>query len=247
MDELVVPELPITDYNTQYSGITAAMMQGATLSLQQARAALLRHLGPRTILVPPPPPTTHTTHIQLSSWPCAQCGNGSQIGIMRIDASLASLTALVMTSLLEPPGYTWRTSPISCPKAALHLPVQRQRYCRGAGPAHSAAPVARGVNNVVGRAGGARPGERSGGAAAGAHPCHRHRPPVPAPQGAPLRRPAAEALEVPLQLLQPALWRIAEETRTCGGTCLESAGVDRIFKDVFQTSHDVFHNPDMIS
>ena len=41
MDELVLPEEPITDYNTQYSGITAEMMRGATLSAQQATQRIL--------------------------------------------------------------------------------------------------------------------------------------------------------------------------------------------------------------
>lgn len=51
LDELVVPDLPITDYNTRFSGITGKMMAGPTLSLSSAQAALLQHLGPQTILV----------------------------------------------------------------------------------------------------------------------------------------------------------------------------------------------------
>lgn len=51
MDELVVPHEPITDHNTQYSGITAAMLEGVTLTLPQARTQMMRFLGPQTILV----------------------------------------------------------------------------------------------------------------------------------------------------------------------------------------------------
>ncbi|KAL1503525.1 hypothetical protein AB1Y20_012005 [Prymnesium parvum] len=44
-DELVLPEHPICDYNTAYSGITAEMMQRATLSRAQVVDALLRAMG----------------------------------------------------------------------------------------------------------------------------------------------------------------------------------------------------------
>lgn len=37
MDELVVPKNPILDYKTKYSGITAAMLEGVTTTLENVR------------------------------------------------------------------------------------------------------------------------------------------------------------------------------------------------------------------
>jgi len=50
-DSLILPPRPITDYNTQYSGITAAHMEGVTTSLAQAQAALLALVAEETLLV----------------------------------------------------------------------------------------------------------------------------------------------------------------------------------------------------
>ena len=51
LDTLVVPTNPITNYNTQYSGITAAMLAQCTTTLQQARHRLLSLLPASAILV----------------------------------------------------------------------------------------------------------------------------------------------------------------------------------------------------
>ena len=51
MDELVLPDTPITDYNTRYSGITAAMMAGVTRTLADTQRSLFSYMGPDTLLV----------------------------------------------------------------------------------------------------------------------------------------------------------------------------------------------------
>jgi RNA exonuclease 1 len=51
MDDLVLPDTPITDYNTRYSGITAAMMAGVTRTLADAQRCLFSFMGPDTLLV----------------------------------------------------------------------------------------------------------------------------------------------------------------------------------------------------
>ncbi|MCJ1474296.1 hypothetical protein MMC13_002954 [Lambiella insularis] len=51
MDELVMPEKPITNYLTQYSGITATRLASVTTDLSNIQSRLLNLLTPRTILV----------------------------------------------------------------------------------------------------------------------------------------------------------------------------------------------------
>jgi RNA exonuclease 1 len=51
MDRLVKPDVPITDYVTQFSGITPAMLQDVTTTLADIQKELLSLLTPRTILV----------------------------------------------------------------------------------------------------------------------------------------------------------------------------------------------------
>ena len=51
MDDLVLPDTPITDYNTRYSGITAAMMAGVTRTLADTQRSLFSYMGPDTLLV----------------------------------------------------------------------------------------------------------------------------------------------------------------------------------------------------
>jgi DNA polymerase III epsilon subunit-like protein len=51
MDDLVLPDTPITDYNTRYSGITAVMMAGVTRTLADAQRSLFSFMGPETLLV----------------------------------------------------------------------------------------------------------------------------------------------------------------------------------------------------
>jgi RNA exonuclease 1 len=51
MDKLVKPDLAIKDYLTQYSGITAAMLENVTTTLSDIQKELLKLITPRTILV----------------------------------------------------------------------------------------------------------------------------------------------------------------------------------------------------
>ncbi|MCJ1395699.1 hypothetical protein MMC18_008585 [Xylographa bjoerkii] len=51
MDELVMPDKPITNYLTQYSGMTAAKLASVTTTLPDIQARLLELFNPRTILI----------------------------------------------------------------------------------------------------------------------------------------------------------------------------------------------------
>jgi RNA exonuclease 1 len=51
MDELVMPPNPILDFNTQYSGITAAMLKGVTTTREDIVRRLQALLTPDSILV----------------------------------------------------------------------------------------------------------------------------------------------------------------------------------------------------
>eukprot|EP01006_Ploeotia_vitrea_P038303 TRINITY_DN66226_c11_g2_i4.p1 TRINITY_DN66226_c11_g2~~TRINITY_DN66226_c11_g2_i4.p1 ORF type:complete len:773 (-),score=393.61 TRINITY_DN66226_c11_g2_i4:2165-4222(-) len=51
LDEFVMPDVPITDYNTKYSGITADMMKDVTLTMEQARDKVMSLVDGDDILV----------------------------------------------------------------------------------------------------------------------------------------------------------------------------------------------------
>ena len=51
LDELVLPAMPIIDYNTQYSGISAATLEGVTTTLEEVRDRVMCIIGADTIVV----------------------------------------------------------------------------------------------------------------------------------------------------------------------------------------------------
>lgn len=51
LDQLVLPDAPILNYHTRYSGITAAMLEGVSTRLSDVQASLLSHCAADTLLV----------------------------------------------------------------------------------------------------------------------------------------------------------------------------------------------------
>lgn len=50
-DTLLLPDNPIIDYNTKYSGITVEMMTGVTKTLLEVQTELSKFIGSSTVLV----------------------------------------------------------------------------------------------------------------------------------------------------------------------------------------------------